>query len=317
MTCAPTPLPGPYSGYTDEVNDFWNPAPQFLYVRQQGAAYLAAHNPTTDQFLLDVANGTLPQVSWLAPQQDFSEHPPFGVTLGMNYVTSVINAVMQSAYWQNTVIFLSWDDWGGFYDHVPPPTLLQSAGVAYGFGLRVPAITIGAYVIPGIDHAVYSQDNYARFIEDIFANGARLNPAALGNPDARPYIADSVTTAQSITGQTVTVGDLMNAFDFTQSPLPPLVLSNTVPGALMATCSTAWQAICATTTVTLTWQALGPNVTGAVYHITRDGVELTNCAGTAVTCTDQPGSGTHLYRTYSVVNGVSSPPSAAAQITEP
>jgi len=318
-TCAPAPLTGTGSGYADEVSYFWNPAPMFTYVKAQGKAYLQKHVVTTNQFLLDIKNGNLPQVSWAVPQQDFSEHPPFGVTLGMNYVTSIINAVMESpTYWSNTVIFLSWDDWGGFYDHVAPPVLYQTGGTtAYGLGLRVPAITIGAYVIPGIDHTVYSQDNYARFIEDLFAGSARLDPVALGNPDARPYIADAQTVANTVGGGTVALGDLMNVFDFNQTPLPPLVLSNFTPGGLLAVCSTAYAAACTNTTVTVSWQGLGANVTGVVYHITRDGTELTNCAGTALSCTDQPGSGTHLYRAYAVVNGKTSPLSAGAQIVEP
>jgi len=318
MNCAPAGLTGPFAPTADEVSYFWDTAPMFSYVKAQGKAYLAAHDVHTDQFLLDVAHGALPQVSWLVPQQDFSEHPPFGVTLGMNYVTSVINAVMQSPYWGNTVIFLSWDDWGGFYDHVVPPVTLQpGGGAAYGLGLRVPAITIGAYVIPGIDHAVYSQDGYARFIEDLFAGGARLDPAALGNPDARPFIADSLTSLATLDGGTVQLGNLMNVFDFTRAPLPPLVLPDTTPGGLLAICSTAWAAICTSPTVNLSWQALGARITGVTYHITRDGTEVPGCAGTAITCTDQPGSGTHVYRAYAVVNGVASPQSAAAQITEP
>jgi len=194
---------------------------------------------------------------------------------------------------------------------------VSTNGVAYGFDLRVPAITIGAYVIQGVDHNTYSMDSYARFIEDVFAHSTRLVPANFGNPDKRPYFPDSLTSIQSITGQTIPIGDLMNAFDFTQSPLPPLVLSNAIPGGLLAICTSGFAATCTNTTVTLQWQSLGARVTGVVYHIIRDGVEVPNCTTSKLTCTDQPGSGTHQYQIYSVVNGVSSPYSATAEITEP
>jgi phospholipase C len=105
---------------------------------------------------------------------------------------------------------VTWDDWGGFYDHVPPPSVDKN-----GYGFRVPALTISPWVKPGvIDHTVYSHDAYLRFIEDIFANGARLDPANDGRPDNRPTVRETVPQ----------LGDLLGEFDFTQSPNPPLVL---------------------------------------------------------------------------------------------
>jgi len=311
-TCAPAQL-------EPAVYNFWNPAPYFQYVINKPKTYIPSHVTKVDAFLLDIKNATLPQVSWIVPSQDYSEHPPAGVTLGMDYVTSLINAVMQSPYWQNTVIFLSWDDWGGFYDHAQPPLIREpNAGPAYGFGIRVPAITIGAYVVPGIDHATYSFDNYTRFIEDVFIGSARLNPAGLGVPDNRPYIADSLTSVGSVSGATIALGDIMNEFDFTQTPLPPLVLSTGIPGGLTAVCSTAYSATCTTNKVTLSWDQLGGYATlHPIYHVTRDGVEVPTCNRRIPGCADLPGHGTHLYRIYSVIGGVASPPSAAVEITEP
>jgi phospholipase C len=66
-------------------------------------------------------NGTLPAVSWFVPSGDVSEHPPNAVSFGQSYVTSLINAVMSGPNWDSTAIFVSWDDWGGFYDHAVPP----------------------------------------------------------------------------------------------------------------------------------------------------------------------------------------------------
>jgi len=83
----------------------------------------------TSQFYEDLKNNTLPQVCWLTPAGGVSEHPPEDVTQGMWYVTDLINAVMRSSYWQNCAIILMWDDYGGFYDHVPPVQTDE-----YGFG---------------------------------------------------------------------------------------------------------------------------------------------------------------------------------------
>jgi phospholipase C len=93
---------------------------------------------------------------------------------------------------------------------VAPPSVDKN-----GYGFRVPALTISPWVKPGaIDHTVYSQDAYLRFIEDIFLNGARLDPASDGRPDNRPTVRETAPQ----------LGDLLGEFDFTQAPNPPLVL---------------------------------------------------------------------------------------------
>ena len=92
------------------------------------------------QFYRDARRGTLPAVSWITPSNDVSEHPPASVYSGQAYTTRLINAVMHSKDWNSTAIFLTWDDWGGFYDHVKPPVV-----DAQGYGLRVPFITISPY----------------------------------------------------------------------------------------------------------------------------------------------------------------------------
>ncbi len=93
----------------------WNPLPGFQEIQDKDTAapgYLAAHNPPIAQFYADLAAGNLPAVSWLVPSETVSEHPASDITVGMQYVTAIINAVMQNPVWQNTVIFLAWDDWG-------------------------------------------------------------------------------------------------------------------------------------------------------------------------------------------------------------
>ena len=132
-------------------------------------------------------------------------------------MTNLINAVMQGPDWSSTAIFLSWDDWGGFYDHVAPPTVDGN-----GYGLRVPGLVISPYAKKGyVDHQTLSHDAFLKFIEDDFLGGARLDPATDGRPDPRPTVRETVPQ----------LGNLANDFDFNQSPRKPLVLPlNPAPG---------------------------------------------------------------------------------------
>jgi phospholipase C len=327
MTCGP-------QNQVKSVTSIWNPPQYYSYVQSKGSPYLASHNPSTEQFYADIAAGTLPQVSWIIPNNDVSEHPyGNGITLGMEYVTSLVNAVMQSPYWQNTVIFISWDDFGGFYDHVLPPTVEMAdpmvnqrpdVGFVQGWGLRVPGLTISPWVKPGlIDNQMLSLASYNTFIEDLFMGGARLDPVALGVPDGRASIPDAQQQVRFLNGGTAQVGSIMNEFDFTQTPLPPLILSTHIPGAIVTYCRKDVNdrtAACQKPTVTIQWNPVtGPQVPGPfTYHIMRDGVDLPQCTGKATQCTDTPGSGNHLYRAYSVdSSNVVSPLSAAAEADEP
>ena len=96
----------------------WNPLPSFTDVTQDGQL---GNIQTLTNFFTAAKSGTLPAVSWIDPNGKVSEHPPALVSAGQTYVTGLINAIMQSPDWDSTAIFLSWDDWGGFYDHVVPP----------------------------------------------------------------------------------------------------------------------------------------------------------------------------------------------------
>jgi phospholipase C len=117
---------------------------------------------------------------------------------------------MRSREWSSTAIFLSWDDWGGFYDHVAPPTV-----DANGYGLRVPGIVISPYARHHfIDHQTLSFDAYLKFIEDDFLGGRRLNPATDGRPDSRPTVRENVSI----------LGNPVRDFNFDQPPRPPLIL---------------------------------------------------------------------------------------------
>jgi phospholipase C len=190
------------------VPSIWNPLPAFTTVQQDGEL---GNIVDVDQYYVDIKNGTLPSVAWIIPESKVSEHPAARVTVGQAYVTALINALMQSPYWSSTVIFLSWDDWGGFYDHSLPPVLDQN-----GYGIRVPGMVISPFAKAGtIDHQVLSHDAYAKFIEDVFLGSARLDPLTDGRPDPRPSVRENLLGAN----------DLINDLDLSQTPLPPLVLS--------------------------------------------------------------------------------------------
>ena len=318
MTCATVPQQaGVASG--------WNPAPLFESVQAQGTEYLLQHNPTLAQFYTDLAAGTLPQVSWIVPNGGVAEHPPDRITKGMQYVTGIVNAIMQSSAWPNTAIFIAWDDWGGLYDHVDPPNV-DTNGTAtpiQGFGLRVPGIMISPYAHAGlIDSSVLSFDSYATFIEDLFTNSTRLDPAALGVPDNRPDIRDELTSVMFLNGTTAKIGDLLDEFDFTQPPLPPLILSTAIPTELTPACGAGIgnDFLCGSSVVRLKWAPLA-QATGTppyTYHVTRDGNDLPACATSGTSCQDVPGHGNHLYRIYSVDSvGTVSPLSAAVEADVP
>jgi phospholipase C len=115
----------PQSAHTPGI---WNPLPWFTTVRRN---HQVRNVQSMRYFFRDARRGTLPAVSWLVPSNEVSDHPPSLVSRGQAYVTSVINAVMRSPNWKSSAIFLAWDDWGGFYDHVAPPSVDQN-----GYGLR-------------------------------------------------------------------------------------------------------------------------------------------------------------------------------------
>jgi phospholipase C len=193
----------------------WNPLPYFDTVRADGE-----RQNVTDlsKFYAAASAGSLPAVSWIVPSWGTSEHPGASIRGGQAYVTGLINAIMSSPEWASTAIFLSWDDWGGFYDHVKPPDV-----DAAGYGLRVPGLVISPYARRGyVDHQVLSHDAYLRFIEDDFLGGQRIDPRRDGRPDPRPDVRETRPG----------LGDLTADFDFSQQPRPPLVLNPLPPVSL-------------------------------------------------------------------------------------
>jgi phospholipase C len=196
--------PGQQSATTPGI---WNPLPHFTDVHQDNQV---GNVQTLSNFFAAASAGTLPAVSWIDPNGNVSEHPPAKVSAGQTYVTGLVNAIMRSPDWDSTAIFISWDDWGGFYDHVVPPAVDQN-----GYGLRVPGLVISPFARQGfIDHQVLSHDAYVKFIEDDFLGGRRLDPATDGRPDPRPDVRENSPQ----------LGDLSSDFDFTQPPRPPEIL---------------------------------------------------------------------------------------------
>ncbi len=153
-----------WSYYDGKANprafSLWNPMPGFTsFMNDQ---QLMTHLVHGSQFFRDLREGTLPAVSWIVPNDEESEHPPNDIQLGMWYVTDLVNALMKSPYWDNSVLVLVWDDYGGFYDHVAPPQV-----DAFGYGPRVPALLLSPYVSAGtIDSTTYDFTSVLRFIEE-------------------------------------------------------------------------------------------------------------------------------------------------------
>jgi phospholipase C len=201
MTCRPVTQNAKTPG-------IWNPLPWFDTVRRD---HQLRNVTPMKSFFAAARRDVLPNVSWVTPNNHVSEHPPNLVSVGQSFVTSVVNAVMRSRDWSSTAIFLAWDDWGGFYDHVQPPQVDVN-----GFGLRVPALVISPYARPGyIDHQTLSFDSYAKFIEDDFLRSSRLDPSTDGRPDSRPTVRENAPQ----------VGNLASDFNFAQRPRKPLILS--------------------------------------------------------------------------------------------
>lgn len=176
----------------------WNPLPHIAAIKNDPS--LLSHDVPGSQFYTDMSSGSLPQVSWIMPAPPVSEHPNAGPVLGQKYVVGLVNKIMQSQYWQDSAIFVVWDDWGGFYDHVPPTMVDQ-----YGLGFRVPALLISPYAQQNyVSHRLYEFSSFLTLIEGQF----RLS---------------------SLTGRDAGANSFSDEFNFAQSPRQPLILDPNNP----------------------------------------------------------------------------------------
>ena len=182
-----------YAGGFQSLND-WNPLPAFQSVEANRTMMRNLVDPSS--FITDLNQNRLPAVSWVMPvTESLSEHPPYNVTQGEQSVVAEVNAVMTSSYWKSSAIFVTWDDYGGWYDHVAPPQVDR-----YGYGFRLPCLVISPYTKQGYIDGTQSDDtSILKFIETVWS-------------------------LPSLTTRDAQASNFLEAFNFSQSPRAPLVL---------------------------------------------------------------------------------------------
>ena len=149
----------------------------------------AAHVVDVSQFVLDAQNGTLPAVSWISTPTPVSEHTPAGVCDGENWTVSLLQALAGGPNWKDSAMFITWDDFGGFYDHVAPQQV-----DTFGLGFRVPLLVVSPYAKQGyLDHTRGEFSSVLKFMETDF-------------------------TLPTLTDRDKNTTDLTEVFDFTQAP---------------------------------------------------------------------------------------------------
>jgi phospholipase C len=183
-----------YTGLDPKRQSFRNVLPGFPQIANDPA--LSSRIVAIGDFFDDIRTGKLPQVCWLVPGFRDSEHPPANIQTGMQYVTRVVNAIMKSHYWNDCAIIVTWDDYGGFYDHVPPPHIDQ-----FGYGLRVPALVISPYSRGGhVVSTLYDFTSPLKLIETKFGLAALTTRDGASNT-------------------------MLECFDFSQPPLAPDIIT--------------------------------------------------------------------------------------------
>lgn len=180
-----------YAAQEDQKGYIWSAYSAIRRYREHPARW-QQHMFPVDRVIADIRSGSLPPVTWITPRFELSEHPEYNFCHGENWSTKVINAIMNSPMWADTAIFLTWDDYGGFYDHVPPP---QVDG--FGFGIRVPMLVLSPYAkMAHVSTELGEFSSVLRFIEDNW----RLSRLTRRDRRATP---------------------MLSAFDFERAPLQP------------------------------------------------------------------------------------------------
>ncbi|HYG72338.1 MAG TPA: alkaline phosphatase family protein [Actinomycetota bacterium] len=185
-------IPWAYYAATQFQNGYiWSAYTAIRHIREDPKIW-QEHIFPVDDVVEHARAGLLPPVTWIAPRFELSEHPEYSFCNGENWTTKVVNAIMEGPHWDDTAIFITWDDYGGFYDHVPPPQVDD-----FGFGIRVPLMVISPYAKRGFVTSELGEfSSILRFIEDNWG----LTQLTHRDRDATP---------------------MMSAFDFTQEPRPP------------------------------------------------------------------------------------------------
>lgn len=186
--------------YTPSDRSIWNGPAAIAHLRN-GPGWNNVIIPQT-QVLSDIAAGNLAQVTWVMPSAQASDHARVNDGSGPSWVASIVNAIGNSSYWDDTAIVIAWDDWGGWYDHVPPSSIYNQ----YEYGFRVPMIVVSPYAKAGyVSHVTHDFASIVKFVEAVF------DLPTLGYADLRS-------------------DDLSDCFDFAQTPMP----FETVPSSLHA-----------------------------------------------------------------------------------
>jgi phospholipase C len=195
-----------YAASPDQKGYIWSAYSAIKRYRENSVRWNRFVRPV-DNVVRDIRNDRLPPVTWITPRFELSDHPDYNLCYGENWTAQVIDAIMNSPIWKNTAIFLTWDDYGGFYDHVPPPHV-----DTFGLGFRVPLLVISPYAKQGVvDHHLGEFSSVVKFIEDNWGL-------------SRIAYRDRIAT------------DLSYDFNFRQKPRPPdpLPLSNRCKGPIWA-----------------------------------------------------------------------------------
>jgi phospholipase C len=179
-----------YSAVPGQEGYFWNAYNGVSQVFHSDQWHTNMH--PVDSLIDDIKANKLPAVTWVTPRFELSDHPPCSTSFSHNWTTDIVNAVMTSDMWPHTAIFITWDEWGGFYDPVIPPAVDD-----LGLGIRVPLLTISPYAKRGvIDDVVGEFSTPLRFISDNWG---------------LPYLTDRIAKTN----------DMMHLFDFSAPPRPP------------------------------------------------------------------------------------------------